>query len=179
MTIKMSENFKKGISLSKVEGFSLVEMLIYIAILILMLAVIMNVTVSVVRSGRIIKALRNVENSALISFERITRETRQAQSINLFSSVLDANPGRLVLVGTDALGNPRTVDFYLSSGVLMLSENGVDVGALTQPDAEVSSLVFHRFFSPNSEGIRTEITIESGTSTHYRSNNFYFSAILR
>lgn len=139
----------------------------------------MNITVSMVNSGRTIKASRNIENSALASFERITREIRQAQSADLFSSVFGANPGRLVLASTDTLGNPRVVDFYLSSGVLMLAENGVDVGALTQPDTRVTSLIFRRFSSPTSEGIRTEITIESGTSTNLRSNNFYFSAIIR
>ncbi|PIQ66595.1 MAG: hypothetical protein COV96_00630 [Candidatus Zambryskibacteria bacterium CG11_big_fil_rev_8_21_14_0_20_42_18] len=163
----------------KSRGFSLVEMIIYMFILVLMLAVIMNIIISVISSGRIIKALRNIENSTLISLERITRETRQAQSVNTDSSILGTNPGELVLQGVDADGNPRTVKFYLSSGVLMLSENGVDVGALTKSDASVSSLVFKRFSGANSEGIRTEIAIESGTSTHYRSNNFYFSAILR
>lgn len=160
-------------------GFSLVEMLIYIAILILMLGVILNITTSMVQSGRIIKALRNVENSALSSFERITREIRQAESVNLASSILNSSPGRLVLVGTDDLGNPRTVDLYLSNGVLMLDENGSLLGAISQPNATITNLVFRRFSSANSEGIRTEITIESGTSTHYRSNNYYFSAILR
>ena len=133
----------------------MLEMLIYIAILILMLGVIMNITISVVNSGRTIKSLRNVENSALTSFERITRETRQAQSVNLSSSVLNTNPGRLVFAGSDSLGNPRTVDFYLSSGVLMLAENGADLGAVTQPDSRVTSLVFQRFSSSNSEVIRT------------------------
>lgn len=161
------------------EGFSLVEILVYIFILVLMLSVIMNIVVSVIRSGRIIQSLKNVENSFMISLERITRETRQAESVNLASSILDANPGRLVLESTDTLGNPRTVAFYLSSRVLMLSENGVETGALTQVDAQVSNLVFRRFSGPNSEGVRTEVTIESGTSTHYRSNNFYFSATLR
>lgn len=164
---------------STAEGFSMVEMLVYIFILVLLLSVIMNIVISVINSGRIIKALRNVENSALISFERVTRETRWASSVDLASSVLGTDPGHLVLVGTDSLGNPRTVEFQLSSGVLMLSENGIEVGAITQADAQVNSLIFHHFSGLNSEGIRTEITIESGTSTHYRSNNFYFSAILR
>src|SRR3989338_3004023 len=171
-TKSMSTFFKR-------RGFSLVEMLIYISILVLLLAVIMNIVVSVVRSGRVIKALRNVENSATISLERLVREIRQAESVNVGSSILGSNPGRLVLEGTDIDGNPRTVEFSLSSWTLMFSENGVELGALSQSDARVSNLVFHRFSGPNSEGIRIETTIESGTSTHYRSGKFYSSAILR
>lgn len=169
----------KTSSFSRRQGFSLLEILIYIAILSLMLVVIMNIIVSMVSSGRVLKALKNVENSASISLERIIRETRQADSVNIASSVLNIDPGRLVLEGTDALGNPRVVEFYLSSGMLILSENGVELGALTQAEARVSSLVFRRFSGVNSDGIRTEISIESGTSTHYRSNNFYTSATLR
>ncbi len=162
-----------------IKGFSVLEMLIYIAILVLMLSVIMNIVISVTRSGRIIKSLRNIENSAVLGLERIGRETRQAESVDLVSSILGVSPGQLVLKGTDALGNPRTIKFYLSSGALMFSENGVEVGALTQIEARVSNLVFRLFSGPNSQGIRTEMTIESGTSTHYRSDNFYSSAILR
>ncbi len=164
---------------SKTRGFSLVEMLIYMAILVLMLAVIMNIVISVISSGRVIKSLRNIENSTLVSFERITREIRQAGSINTASSVLNTNPSELILNDVDSLGNPRTVRFYLSSGILMMSENGMVAGALTQNNAYVSSLVFRRFSGSNSEGIRTEISIESGTSTHYRTNNFYFSSLSR
>ncbi|MDO8728803.1 MAG: prepilin-type N-terminal cleavage/methylation domain-containing protein [bacterium] len=164
---------------SKVRGFSLVEMLIYIAILVLMLAVIMNVVVSIIRSGRIVKSLKNVENSATVSIERLVRELRQAESINVSLSILNENPGRLLLEGIDDMGTPRTVEFYLFEDRILFKENGIDIGALTQMDAQVSNLTFYRFFGPNSEGIRTEMTIESGTSTHYRSEKFYSSALLR
>jgi len=167
------------VSSFKRRGFSLVEMLIYISILVLMLSVIMNIIVSVIRSERVIKANRNVEGSATVSIERLAREVRLAESIDTSLSVLDSNPGKLVLEGVDVSGNPRTVEFYLVSGVLMISENGVVLGALSQSNAKVSNLIFYLFSGPNSEGIRTEITIESGTGTHYRSNKFYTSAVLR
>ncbi len=164
---------------STIKGFTIVEMLIYIAILVLILAVIMSVVISMVRSGRIINALRNIETSAIMSTERLARELRQAESVNVGSSIFGSDPGKLVLEGVDSLGNPRTVAFHLSSGTLMLSENGVDTGALSQSNARVSSLIFYPFSSPDATGIRTEITIESGTSTHYRSEKFYSSTILR
>lgn len=168
-----------GFILSKVEGFSLVEMLIYLSILVLMLAVIMSTIVSIIRSDRIIKVSRSIEDSATVSIERLTRETRQAKNINVGLSILDSNPGNLVLEGTDASGNPRTVEFYLSEGRLLLKENGVDAGALTETDARISNLIFRLFTGPNAKGIKTEMTIESGTSASYRSGNFYSSALLR
>lgn len=161
------------------QGFSLVEMLIYIFILVLLLSVIMNIVISSINSGRVIKVSRDIEDSALLSLERISREVRQASSVDLDSSVLGSSPGILVLEGLDINDNPRTVEFYLSSGSLFLKENGVELGALTQAEVEVTDLTFHLFSGPNSQGIRTEITLESGTSTSFSSDNFYSSTLLR
>jgi len=165
--------------LHKNKGFSLLEMLVYISILVLLLGVIMNITVSIVRSHRAIKASRSIENSAIISLERITREVRGTNTVNIASSIFDTSPGKLVLNSTDDGGNPRTVEFYLASGTLFLKENGVDVGPLSQSDAEVESLTFRLFSNVEFVGVRVEMTIESGTSTYYRSGSFYSSANIR
>lgn len=166
------------ITLSKQKGFSLLEMLFYIVILGLLLAIIMNIIVSVTRSERVIKSLRNIEDSAALSLERIGREVRQADSIDA-SSVFESHPGRLVLIGTDSEGSPRKVEFYLLNGRVLMKENDVDTGALTQTGSNVSNLVFYHFIGANSEGVRTKMTIDSGTSTHYRSEKFYSTAVLR
>ncbi|MBI2087025.1 MAG: prepilin-type N-terminal cleavage/methylation domain-containing protein [Candidatus Zambryskibacteria bacterium] len=169
----MTKDFRKQ------RGFSLVEMLIYISILAFMLVVIMNITVSLFRSERTIQSSRSIENSALTILERLVREIRQADSIDALSSVFDISPGALVLNGTDEFGNSRTIEFRLSSEAIVLKENGLDLGALSESNARVTSMVFHRFSGPDTFGIRAEITIESGTSTYYRTDDFYSSAILR
>jgi len=164
---------------SKNKGFSLVEMLVYISILVLMLGVVMGVTVSIVRSQRAVKASRDIESSVILSLERLSREIRLSDSVDINSSVFDSNPGRLVLESLDENENPRTVEFYILSGAIILRENGADVGALSQSDANVTSLIFRLFSDAEDVGIRTELEIESGTSTYYRSNNFYSSTVLR
>lgn len=161
------------------KGFSLVEIILYVVILVSMLAIIMNVIVSVAKSDRLIRSARNIEASAVSALERITHEARGMDTIDVASSVLGTHPGRLSLDGEDASGNPRSVEFYLSSGKVMMSENGTVIGGLTSDDATVTSLVFTRFATSTTEGVRTAITIVSGTSTGYRSNNFYSSVLLR
>ncbi len=84
-----------------------------------------------------------------------------------------------MLESTDTNGNPRTVKFKLINNRLNLEENGVDQGALTRVDSKVTRLVFTSIVSTSSRAIRTEITIESGTSTNYRSGKFYSTTILR
>ena len=163
------------------KGFSLLEMIIYIAILVFMLIIIMNITVSMIYSHRKIKSSRNIESSANVSLERISRETRQADSIDDNLSIFNYSPGKLVLVGTDAVGNIKTVEFYLSSSTIFMKENGVDQGPISQSEARVTSLVFRSFSDPtfSARGVKVEINIESGTSTYYRSDSFYSSATLR
>src|SRR3989344_1999518 len=120
-----TENLKKAPPRTKLcfrSGFSIIEMLIYIAILVLMLAVVMNTIVAVTRSERVIKSLRQIEDSAVLAIERVGREVRGADEIDAGSSTLGSHPGRLVLDGLDDAGGARTVEFYLSDGRLLLKE---------------------------------------------------------
>ena len=160
------------------KGFSLLEMLIYLAILLILLVVIINVVTSVVASEKVVSSVRHIQNAATLSLERIGREVRQAENIDS-SSVIGSHPGRLVLVGHDEDGLARTVEFYWSGGQVYLRENGLEIGPLTQSNANVTTLVFRRFSGTNSSGIRTEMTIESGTSTNYRVEKFYSTTIFR
>jgi type II secretory pathway pseudopilin PulG len=160
-------------------GFSLLEMIIYITVLVFMLVLIIEVVMSITSSDRVIKAVRNIESAAIVFVERVSREARELDEIDVASSVLGSHPGVLVLDGQDEVGAPRTVEFYLLNGRVMLEENGVVVGALTPSDAYVSNLVFTRFATSTIEGIRTQVTISSGTTTSYRVLNFYSSTLLR
>ena len=144
-----------------------------------MLTIIFEAAFSIARSERVVKSVRRVEASAMFSLERLTREVRNAESIDMASSTLGVHPGRLVLVSIGEAGVPVRREFALSAGRLHLLEDGLDLGALTEEDVTVTSLKFHRFASTTVQGIRVEMSLESGTSTHYRSEQFYGAALLR
>lgn len=163
----------------KKSGFSLLEMIIYISILTFMLAIIVEVVLSVTRSERTIKATRSVENSAVMTLERIGREVRAAQGVVESESVFGAHPGVLTLETTDENGNPQEIRFYLQDGKVILSIGEVVAGPLTEEKATVTSLKFFHPTSGNGEAIRTEIEVESGTSTYYRKEKFYSASALR
>ncbi|CAN5190506.1 hypothetical protein BH11PAT1_BH11PAT1_3340 [soil metagenome] len=160
-------------------GFSLPEMLIYIVILTLILGVIVSILTSMIRTQRVAESSKSVENAAIFGLERIVRETRDASSVTVGSSVLDSSPGVLVLAGSDASGNPKTVEFSLQQGVLHIKENGTDKGALTENKVKVTSLVFSLISNINSKSVRTVMTVESGTSTTYKQETFYSTTVLR
>lgn len=161
------------------KGFSLVEMLFYVVVLTSTLLIVLNTVTSIVSSSRSIGIARAIDNSAISALERITREVRGADNIVVVSSVLGVDPGDLVLSGVDELDNPRTVRFYISQDELRFVENGQDLGSLTQSNTRVTNLVFNRFASSDIEGVRVTLTIESGTSTNYKTETFYSSATIR
>ena len=149
-------------------GFSLIEMLVYISILVFMLVIILEIIISITQKDRIIESKRNIENSAALTLERVTREVRESTAISVPSST------RLVLTESDG-----TIEFYLSDARIFLKENGIDIGALTSSSTRVTSLNFIRFASSTSEGVRVLMTLESGTTTDYQMESFYTSAIKR
>ncbi|MEK7135098.1 MAG: hypothetical protein AAB780_00125 [Patescibacteria group bacterium] len=171
----MKINHKKGHAPSRIEGFSLVEMVVYIAILVGMLVIVIQVVFSVTRSSQAVRSARNIETSAISALERMGRELRQAESIDTVAST----PSLLSLDGEDDAGTTYSREFYLLGGRLRLRENGVDAGALTHASTTVTNLVFTRFYATSTEGVRIEMTLESGTSTAYRTETFYSSILLR
>lgn len=153
-------------------------MVIYIAILVFMLVIIIQVIFSVAKANRVVKSARTVELSAVAVFERISREVRKAEAIDTASSVWDVSPGTLSLDGGEG-ASAYSLEFYLTDGRVRVRQNGIEVGALTQASSTVTSLVFERFSATSTEGVRVQMTVESGTSTAYRSESFLFSTLLR
>lgn len=163
----------------KSRGFSLPEMIVYVAILTLLLVVIVSMLSNLTSSQRQLKASKNIENSAIFGFDRMVRETRDARSIDTVSSIFGINPGSLSLLTTDTLGNSKTLRFYLLGNSLRVSENGADQGPLTPADARVTSLIFRQITTANSSAVKIEMTVESGAGDFLKSEEFSTTAVLR
>lgn len=163
-------------------GFSLFEMVIYIALLALIMTVIINMLVSVIRSQANIKASKAIEETFISSFERIVREIRDARSIDpasTFGSNIAVNVGSLKLNTNDSLGNLRVVEFYVEQGVVKLKEDDVVSGPLTPASASVTSLIFRSIDSGYSKAVRIEMIVQSGQGAALKTESLSTTAILR
>ena len=160
-------------------GFSLVEMLFYVAILSLSLLMIMQTLIVVMRSYGVFRAAQRIEREAGNALERVVREVRGAESINEAESTLGTHPGELSLVSTDSVGAPHTVDFYLDEGKLSLKENGAVTGLLTSAKSTITDLVFRKIDSAHSQGVKIEMTLQAGGGSEARTEHFYATAVLR
>jgi hypothetical protein len=164
-------------------GYSFVEVIIYLAMLIILLTAIINGTLLLAQSYRSVKVVRDIESSAITSMDRMTREIHDASDINGTLTTYNTNPGSLELDTTDTSGTAITLRFYALNGKVMMDKNGVTEGQLTESDVHVSSLIFRSITSSSSVAIKIEMTLQ-GTSTSNGTSslitkNFYDTAVVR
>lgn len=172
------QSFRKIRSVAS-RGVSLVEILIYIAIMTMFLILIVNAVQSFARVYRSMHSAQNVELSAETALERLTRETRDATGVDSGQSTLGSSPGILFLNTTDDAGVATTVKFFLADQSLHVSVNGIDQGPLTASTVRVTNLVFRLITTTKSKAVKMELTLESGSGSDYRSKLFYSTVVLR
>ena len=171
--------FKMSLNYKNKKGFSVLEMVVYVVILSIIFVIVVNTLLVIVRSYSFVKVSIDINSSATISMERMVQEIRRSLSIDDTLTILDSNPGRLVLNSTDSMGTPTTFDFYLDSGSLKLDQGGVLTGSLTKDNATVSNLIFRKITTGESEAIKIEMQIDASSGNTSKSEAFQNTAVLR
>lgn len=179
----MKKSFAKNVgSLNRKKGFTLVESMIYLAILVFLLVGVINAVMTLTSMYRKVRVVKSVESSAIALMDRIIRETRNAESVYPAQTSWNISSGSLALNTTDSAGNASIVRFYVATGTMrsMLEENGVNLGPLTDSNVRVSSLLFRSYSTSTSAAVKIEMTLESASTTPlYVLKNFYGTAVLR
>ncbi len=157
----------------------MLEILIYTVILIILMMVVVNVIISMERTYRALSSQTALQSSALTALERMTREIRDSSSVDMGVSVLGSSPGVLQLNTTDDAGAAMTIQFFVSNQTVRIKENGVDSGPLTASTVRVTNLMFRKITTAQSQAVKIDLTLESGTSTSYRQQKFYSTVVLR
>lgn len=128
-----------------IKGFTLVEVIIYLAVSMLIFTISIEMMINAVNSfgyGRSHRLVSEVGGGAL---ERMLREIRLAEDIDTASSILDTSPGELVVDTVVSSGNSTatTRKFFLQNGTLMMQEGANPALALTT-GLTVSELEFQQ-----------------------------------
>ncbi len=160
-------------------GYTLAEVIVYVALVALLLGAIIQTAFSIVAVEKRSNAFLDLNSAALTAFSRFSRDIRRASSIDAVNSALDTNPGRLILDMKNPDGTNDTTAFYLESGTVKVDENGAYAGDLTQGDIAVSSLSFTEFSNASSSAVRVEMTLAPEASTSVPAANFYGTYVLR
>lgn len=159
-------------------GFTLVEIIVYIAILGVLSVVAVNTLLLIHRSLADIRVKRMLNETAAVVMERTVRVIRDAKAVNVGASTFDASPGVLSLTGSETPA--LTYTFFRTSGTLNLVIGSASPEALTPPGVTVTSLIFrHITASTTSHAIRVEVTLAASSGRATTTQNFYDTAVLR
>ena len=161
------------------KGFSLIEMLIYIAVVSLMMILLVNTVLSIINAYSDLRLARNIETSATVSFDRMIREIRGAKSVDMINTTFGVNPGRLVLNTTDSSGANTTIDFYVDSNLLKVKEGGVYIGPLTSSTTIITNLTYTLLSTTTSKAVKIDMGLSSTRKSTTKTGTFHDTVILR
>lgn len=151
------------------QGFTLVEMILYIGSLSLLVLALSGLTLSTIRNYRLSKTKENLTTSADAVLAVFLQEVRNASAIYDPTTVFDNDSGELSLVTGFAATNktePATyVDIYLAGGRVWLKRENETAAALTDETAEVTQFKVVEVKPNDIEGIRLYLNIRDRIKT--------------
>jgi len=147
------------------KGYSLVEMIIYISLIVMIMTSVVGIVIAVMKSSKYVGALNEIENSAILSLNRISREIRIASSATLLNSS-NINFG--------------TTTIYLNSNLGQIYiDDGSGQNPLTSSKINVSRLLFTKITSTSSTAVRVEMTLNASSFDMFLSKDFNVTTVLR
>lgn len=169
-----------NIQYSARRGFTMVEMVIYIAFFAMLSVLSVNATILVMKSFYTLRITQNISQSATTAMERMSREIRNAYDVDTLNSTLaPTSPGRLTLLTKDASGNPSSVEFYVTGSQLNMKVGGIDKGSLMTKSVTLTNLVFYSISTTNSKAVKIEMSLRDSRSDIVKTVKFYDTIVLR
>ncbi len=159
------------------KGFSLVEIIIYLAIFAMISIFVINSFINVMAAFNTTRINRDLLESGISSMERMSREIRQASSVDLVNSNLGM--GILQLNSTDDLGSPMVIKFSKDVDLLNIYRSGVLLDNLLGSNVALDLLVFRHILTAQGEAIKIEMTVHNVDGRKMKTENFYNTIILK
>lgn len=127
------------------KGFTLLELLVYVALLATVLASLLTFLLWVVKSQTKAGAMRDVLLSGQRAMDVISREVTFARTLYTPTSVFGISPGQLSLQTSKYIPQGETfsyIDFYLCEDQLCMKRESQAPLAITPDNVSVGSLLF-------------------------------------
>jgi type II secretory pathway pseudopilin PulG len=159
---------------SHTQGFTLVEMLVYLAVTLLVavagVATFLSLNTALIRN----QTERALTHAAQATLERMVRDIRGARVVDGAQSTFGTSPGVL-----EVEDGATTTQFSVSNGRVVVTQNGIELGPLTSDGVSVDTLVFTRYTGTSTELIRIALTLHAESKAASTTRTFYGAAVLR
>lgn len=161
------------------KGFSLIELLVYIAITVGIGVIVIQSVITLVQSFNSLRVSEDIHRSAITVLERTTREVRDTVSVDTVNSVFNTHPGILVLNTLDESENPVTTTIYVQNGSVYIQEGAAPPSALTPEKVTVTELSFARYATAFSEAVEITLELERMRGRVIKTEQFRSGVVLR
>jgi len=144
-------------------GFTLIEVLVYVAVLSIIVLAVSSFFLWTVRSNTKAMVMRETLYNAERAMMVMTQEIKEAKSIYTPTSVFNTHPGQLSLETTkySPPGEETTyIDFYLCDSQLCFKKEFQNPNALTSDRVEVTNLVFYQIVSGGAPSIQIDLEVK-------------------
>lgn len=156
----MRKNYQKG--------FSLLELLIYIAVLAVVMTMLVGVFFSINRSRGKVESQSEVNSNLRFAMEKLSGDIKSASQI---STPVAAGSAANNLVINNA---GATIEYCINAGTLRRQENGTCDGnspTITSDKVKVDNLSFNRIENSNANLTKKVISLEITISMSYNSSS--------
>jgi type II secretory pathway pseudopilin PulG len=160
--------------LQKQKGYTLIEIIVYLAIFTATSILVINSFVLVISSFNMTRINRDILEAGSNVMERISREIRQATAVDIAGSTFGTSPGVLSLTTGSTIDN-----FMVSSGSVAFYKSGSIVDSLFGTNITVTSLIFRHIVTAEGEAVKIELTLQDTRGAVSKSVNFYNTIIVR
>ncbi|MCX6720506.1 MAG: type II secretion system protein [Candidatus Staskawiczbacteria bacterium] len=154
------------------KGFSLLELLLSITIMIIVMGAVVTFFLSMNASNSMTTAKREATQNAQRALDAITYEIRSAKSIYVpttTASQLSLETSKYIPVGeTDTY-----IDFFLCGTAVCLRKEGQDPVAITSDSVQVTNLTFSQISTGTTPSVSVSMTVGSVTLTSTASIRSY------
>jgi type II secretory pathway pseudopilin PulG len=155
---------KKIKNKNKENGFTLIEMTVYVALIGVIFIVLFEIIFFIMKANNKIIALSKISSDAHNAMERMTYEIINSQYIYLPTSSFSSSDAQLSLataIGASANEQITFVDFYVENSTLFLKKEGVGLNpiALTSSDVLVSDLEFSYYKNDSRESVTIDMVV--------------------
>ncbi len=153
------------INFIKKEGFTLIEVLAYISVLVIIISSTVSLLFWAVSSGSKSKAIREVSDNSRRAIEVMGYEIRGAKSV--YTPMTNSNQLSLEAAKYLPEGEESSyLDFYVSSGALYMKKASQNPIALTSDNVEIKNIFFSQIFTTT-----TVPSIQIGLEISYKNPN--------
>lgn len=146
------------------KGFTLIEVLIYIAVLVIIVTAISAFFLWGIRSNTKARVMREVLDNGTRAMGILTREIKEAKSI--YTPTSDPTQLSLETIKYLPVGEDSTyIDFYLCGTQLCFKKESQDPVALTSNKVEITNLAFSEVVTNEIPSVQVDLTVDYDDST--------------